>query len=153
MKWEKSVGSMSTFISDKNSQQSSTGTPVLLRVAGVAFFFLPTNWRQNPIPAQRSGLALLQYLLSRGGLEPDPQYFRGVRVRKKFLSLLDKGHLCQTKSSQALVVRDWSFPNFRSKTSAVTTSVQHRTTGLASAGQKYKEIRGTRVGKSERCHT
>lgn len=153
MKWGKSIGPISTFISDKNSQQSSTGTPVLLRVTGVAFFFLPTNWRQNPILAKRSGLALLQYLLSHGGLEPDPQYLQGVHVKKKFLNLLDKGHHCQTKSSQALVVTDWSFPNFRSKTSAVTTSVQHHTTGLASAGQKYKEIRGTQVGKSESCHT
>lgn len=153
MKWGKSIGTISTFISDKNSQQSSTGTPILLRVTGVAFLFLPTNWRQNPMPAKRCGFALLQYLLSRGGLEPDLQYLRGVHVKKKFLNLLDKGHLCQTKSSQALVVTDWSFPNFRSKTSAVTTSVQHRATSLASAGRRYKEIRGTQVGKSESCHT
>lgn len=153
MKWGKSIGPISNFISDKNSQQSSTRTPVLLRVTDVAFFFSSHKLKTKPYTRKKIRTCFVAVFAFCGGLEPDPQYLRGVHVKKKILNLLDKGHLCQTKSSQALVVRDWSFPNFRSKTSAVTTSVQHRTTSLASAGQKYKEIRGTQVGKSESCHT
>lgn len=48
MKWGKSIGPISTFISDENSQQSSTGTPVLLRVTGVAFFFPPHKLKTKP---------------------------------------------------------------------------------------------------------
>lgn len=70
----------------------------------VLHFF--TNGKQDPLPAKRSQLALLQYLLycntcsiminCSGGLEPDPQCLRGISKILSFqqtFSKLPEGHM------------------------------------------------------------
>lgn len=53
---------------------------LLLQAYCILLYFTDVDFRQDPPPAKRSQLTLLQYLLYYGGLEPNPQHPQGMPV-------------------------------------------------------------------------